>query len=153
MENVSRPCPIFPGREHNHPQWRMDVLEAYRVDKQQSSQEKRRQGSEMDMEPLIHRVVLLQEGRAPSGGPHVGSCLTLRRELSEETIGADKAKDLIGKPPPTPAPATLAGEQQGEGTQENGSATWLAVSGVRAMGLVSRLSLASRLAQTFLGLT
>ena len=34
-------------------------------------------------------------------------------------------------------------EQQGEGTQEDRSATWLAVSGFMVMGLVSGLSLAS----------
>ena len=34
------------------------------------------------------------------------------------------------------------GEQEGEGTQENCSATWLAVSGFTVMGLVSGLSLA-----------
>ena len=35
------------------------------------------------------------------------------------------------------------GEQQGKGTQENSSVTWLAVSGFMVMGLVSRLSLAN----------
>ena len=35
------------------------------------------------------------------------------------------------------------GEQSGKGTQENSSATWLAVSGFMVMGLVSGLSLAS----------
>ena len=33
------------------------------------------------------------------------------------------------------------GEQQGKGTQENSSATWIAVSGFMMMGLVSGLSL------------
>ena len=37
----------------------------------------------------------------------------------------------------------LGGEQQGKGTQENCSATWLAVSGFMVMGLVSGLSLAN----------
>ena len=36
----------------------------------------------------------------------------------------------------------LGREQEGEGTQENCSATWLAVSGFTVMGLVSGLSLA-----------
>ena len=49
---------------------------------------------------------------------------------------ADKARDFIGKGPP-------GGEQQGKGTQENCSATWLAVSGFMVMGLVSGLSLAN----------
>ena len=35
------------------------------------------------------------------------------------------------------------GEQKGEGTQEDCSATWLTVSGFMVMGLVSRLSLAN----------
>ena len=47
---------------------------------------------------------------------------------------ADKARDFIGKGHP-------GGEQQGKGTQENCSVTWLAVSGFMVMGLVSKLSL------------
>ena len=35
------------------------------------------------------------------------------------------------------------GEQQGKGTQENSSVTWLAVLGFMVMGLVSGLSLAN----------
>ena len=35
------------------------------------------------------------------------------------------------------------GEQQGKGTQENSSVTWLAVSGFMVMGLVSGSSLAN----------
>ena len=49
---------------------------------------------------------------------------------------ADKARDFIGKGHP-------GGEQEGKGTQENGSVTWLAVSGFMVMGLVSGLSLAN----------
>ena len=41
---------------------------------------------------------LLQEG-GPFQGPKLGSCLTLRNELSEETH-ADKARDFIGKGQP-----------------------------------------------------
>ena len=67
--------------------------------------------------------------------PREGSCLTLRKELSEETL-ADKARDFIGK-------GYLGREQQGKGTQGNCSATWLPVSGVMLIGLVSRLSLAN----------
>ena len=47
---------------------------------------------------------------------------------------ADKARDFIGKGRP-------GGEQQGKGTQENCSATWLAVSGFMVTGLVSGVSL------------
>ena len=38
---------------------------------------------------------------------------------------------------------TQGREQEGKGTQEDCSATWLAVSGFMVMGLVSRLSLAN----------
>ena len=71
----------------------------------------------------------------PFQGLRVGSCLTLGNELSEETC-ADKAGDFIGRGRP-------GGEQEGKGTQENCSATWLAVSGFMVMGLVSGLSLAN----------
>ena len=50
-------------------------------------------------------------GGDPFQGSKVGSCLTLRKELSEETR-ADKARDFIGKGHP-------GGEQSGKGTQEN----------------------------------
>ena len=49
---------------------------------------------------------------------------------------ADKARDFIGR-------WHLDGEQQGKGTQENCSATWLTVSGLIVMGLVSGLSSAN----------
>ena len=71
----------------------------------------------------------------PFQGPKLGSCLTLRNELSEETH-ADKARDFIGK-------GHLGGEQEGKGTQENRSAEWLAVWGCMVMGLVSGQSLGS----------
>ena len=66
----------------------------------------------------------------------MGSCLTLRNELSEETHILTKQREFIGK-------GCLGGEQQGKGTQENCSATWLAVLGFMVMGLISGLSLAS----------
>ena len=74
-------------------------------------------------------------GRGTLPGPKLGSCLTLRNELFEETC-ADKARDFIGKGRP-------GGKQEGGGTQENCSATWLEVSGFMVMALVSGLSLAS----------
>ena len=61
----------------------------------------------------------------------MGSCLTLGKELSEETH-ADKAEDFLGK-------GHLGRELQGKGTQSC-SATWLTVPGFIAMGLVSGLS-------------
>ena len=59
----------------------------------------------------------------------LGSCLTPRNELSEETH-ADKARDFVGKGHP-------GREQSGKGAQENCSAAWLAVWGFMVMGLVS----------------
>ena len=50
----------------------------------------------------------------PYQGPKLGSCLTLGKELSEET-SADKARDFIVK-------GRSGGEQEGKGTQENFSA-------------------------------
>ena len=80
---------------------------------------------------------MLQEGGSLPGPllGEVGSCLTLGNELSEETC-ADKARDFTGKGCP-------GGEQEGEGTQEDCSATWLAVLSLTVIKLVSGLSLAS----------
>ena len=75
--------------------------------------------------------------------PRVGSCLTLGKELSEETR-ADKARDFLGKGHP-------GGEQLGKGTQENSSATWLEVLGFMVMGLASGWSLASHSNSVFPG--
>ena len=84
-------------------------------------------------------VVYLHDPVVGRGGPsrawRVGSCLTLRKELSKETR-ADKARDFIGR-------GHVGREQQGKWTQENCSATWLAVSGFVLMELVSGLSLAN----------
>ena len=64
--------------------------------------------------------------------------------MSEETR-ADKARDFIGKGHP-------GREQQRKGTQENCSATGLAVSGFIVVGLVSRWSLANHSdSESFLG--
>ena len=65
----------------------------------------------------------------------MGSCLTLGSELSEETHLLTKQETLSGGAP--------GGKQEGKGTQENCSATWLTVLGFMVMGLVSGLSLAS----------
>ena len=62
---------------------------------------------------MINRLVVGR--RALSMAPREGSCLTLRKELSEETL-ADKARDFIGK-------GYLGREQQGKGTQEKCSAS------------------------------
>ena len=62
-----------------------------------------------------------------------GSCPTLRNELSKEMHVLTKQEILWEGHP--------GGEQEGQGTQGNCSATWLAVSGFMVMGLVSGLSL------------
>ena len=80
--------------------------------------------------------------RTPSRASGVGSCLTLRKELSEEDMcWQNKRIYWKGRP---------GGEQQGKGTQENCSAWCLPVSGFMVMGLVSRLSLANQSASSFL---
>ena len=68
-------------------------------------------------------------------GLKLGSCLTLGNELSEETHLLTKHEIFWER-----APGWRAG---GRGTQENCSATWLAVSGFMVMGFVSGLSLAN----------
>ena len=65
--------------------------------------------------PSISHEVVVGRGRPPYRAPRAGSCLTLGKELTEETR-ADKARDFIGK-------GHLGGEQQGKETQENCSAT------------------------------
>ena len=57
--------------------------------------------------------------------------------------GAEEADDFTGE-------GCLGGEPWGEGTQENCSATWLTVSGLRGMGLFSGLSLAHHLVSPYL---
>ena len=71
----------------------------------------------------------------PFQGPRVGSFLMLRNDLCEKKH-TDKARDFTGKGCP-------GGEQEGEGTQEDCSATWLAVLSLTVIKLVSGLSLAS----------
>ena len=64
--------------------------------------------------------------RDPFQGPKLGSCLTLRNELSEDAHVLTKQETLLGK-----------------GAQETHSAAWLTVSGFMVMGLVSGWSLAN----------
>ena len=64
----------------------------------------------------------------PFQGLKLGSCLTLGNELSEETHVLTKQEILLGK--------GTGWRAVGKGTQENCSATWLAVSGFMMMGLV-----------------
>ena len=83
---------------------------------------------------------VLQEG-GPLPGPETGLLSNTRKQIVWGDICADKARDFIGK-------GHSGGEQEVKGTQENGSATWLAVLGFMVMALVSGLSLANQLTQS-----
>ena len=74
--------------------------------------------------------------KAPFQGPRVGSRLTFRNELSEETQVLTEQETSLGR--------GAWGEWWGEGAQEDCSATWLLPSGFMERGLVSRLSLDSQ---------
>ena len=78
---------------------------------------------------------LLQEGE-PLPGPETWLWSNTRKCVFRGDTRADKARDFTGKGHP-------GGEQEGKGTQENSSATWLAVTGFMVMGLVSGWSLAN----------
>ena len=77
----------------------------------------------------------------PFQGPKLGSCLTLRNDLSEETHVLTK-QEIFWEGAPRQRAA-------GKGTQENclvvPTAMWLAVSGFMVMELFSGLSLANHL--------
>ena len=70
---------------------------------------------------------LLQLG-GPLPGPKTGLMSNTRKRIVQGDTCPDKARDFIGKGHP-------GGEQQGKGTQENCSATWLAVSGYMVIGI------------------
>ena len=74
---------------------------------------------------------MLQEG-GPPPGPENGFLFNTQKWIIQDTH-TGKARDFIGK-------GRLGGEQQGQGTQKDGSATWLPVLGFLVMGLVSKLS-------------
>ena len=78
---------------------------------------------------------MLQEG-GPLPGPKTGLLSNTLKWIAIRDTCADKAKDFIGKGHP-------GGEQQGKGTQEDCSVTWLAVLAFMVTGLVSVLSLAN----------
>ena len=80
-------------------------------------------------------LALLQEG-GPLLGPKSGLLSNTWKWIDQGDMCADKARDFIGKGHP-------GGEQEGKGTQENCSATWLSVSGFMVMGLVFGWSLAN----------
>ena len=80
------------------------------------------------------KLKLLQKGRSFLGLERRFLSNTLKWIVQGNTQ-ADKARDIIGK-------GHLGREQEGKGTQEDCSATWLTVLGFMAIGLVSSLSLA-----------
>ena len=82
---------------------------------------------------LAWRIPMLQE-EGPLPGPKIGLLSNTQKWIVRGDTCADKARAFIGKGCP-------GGEQEGEGTQEDSSVTWLAVSGFMVMGLVSGLSL------------
>ena len=75
----------------------------------------------------------------PFQGPKLGSCLTLRNELSEETRVLTKQEILLGKG--TQVESNRVREPRR--TALSGSVGWLSVSGFMVMGLVSGWSLAN----------
>ena len=89
-------------------------------------------------------MLVFQEG-GPFPGPKSGLLSNTQKWFVWGDTCADKARDYIWKECP-------GGEQQGKGTQENCSATWLSVLGFMVMGLVSGLSLANHShSESFLG--
>ena len=87
-----------------------------------------------------NEMVVLQEG-GPLPRPETGLLSNTQKWIVWGDTCADKARDFIAK-------GHRGGEQQGKETQENSSATWLAVLGFMVMGLVSGLSLANHLTQS-----
>ena len=83
----------------------------------------------------MREVLVLQEGR-PLPGSESMLLSNTRKWIVRGDTCADKARDFIGK-------GSLGRQQEGKGTQENCSATWLTVLGFMVMGLVSGLSLAN----------
>ena len=71
----------------------------------------------MMLKEKVIAVGLLQEGR-PLPGPENGLLPNTQKWIVWGDTCADKAKYFIGKGHP-------GGEQQGKGTQENCSATWI----------------------------
>ena len=78
-------------------------------------------------------MVVLQEG-GPLPGPETGLLSNTWKLIVRGDTCADKVRDSIGKGCP-------GGQQEGKGTQEDSSVTWLAVSGFMVKGLVSGLIL------------
>ena len=85
--------------------------------------------------------MLQEEGPLP--GPKSGLLSNNRKGIVRGDTCTDKAKDFIGKGRPR-------GQQQGKGTWENCSTTWLKISGFMVMELISWLSLANHLAWAYI---
>ena len=78
--------------------------------------------------------MLQEEGLLP--GPKLGSCLTLRNELSEETHVLTKQESLLGK-------GTRLESSRVREPRRSALPLWLTVSGFMVMGVVSEWSLAN----------
>ena len=81
----------------------------------------------------IVQIKLLQEGRLLPG-PQSGLLSDSWKQIVQKDTRADKERDFIGK-------GCLGGEQEGKGTQQNYSSTWLTGLGFMEMVLVPRFSL------------
>ena len=79
------------------------------------------------------RVAIYCRKGHPFQGPKVGSCLTLRNELSKETHVLTKQEILLGRGAPVESSRVRE-------TRRTALTTWLTVLGFMVMGLVSGLS-------------
>ena len=83
----------------------------------------------------LQMVTVWQEG-GPLSGPKSRLLCNAQKWIVWDNTCGNKARDFIGK-------VHRSREQQGEGIQENSSATWLSVSGFMVRGLGSGLSSAN----------
>ena len=74
-----------------------------------------------------HFLLLRVAGRGTPSRPKSGLLSNTQKWVVQGDTCAEKAEDFIGKGHP-------GGEQEGEGAQEDSSATWLAASGFMVMG-------------------
>ena len=84
----------------------------------------------------LERRTEIVAGRGTPPGPEAGLLSNTWKWIVQGDTCSDKARDFTGKGHP-------GREQEGKGTQEDCSATWLAVLGFMVMGLVSGLSSAN----------
>ena len=89
----------------------------------------------MGANKTLANVAIIVAGRDTASRAQEWALVYTEKVIVQGDACADKARDFVGKGCP-------GREQQDKGTQENCSATWLAVSGFMVMRLVSCLSLA-----------